>query len=148
MDRIPHRPLLASSLILLLCSCSTPSINDPQPVTETATETKVGVIDLMEVLNRSNIGQPALARWNRDVEELTRREPWYLAPHNRRKAFITTLASIMPKVETVTQTLAEKHDLAVVLQKGTSETAMITLYYADMIDLTNQVIEELNRRFP
>ena len=146
MDRIPHRPLLASFLILLLCSCSTPSVNDSQPVTETATETKVGVIDLMEVLKRTNIGQPALARWKREVEKLHHRDS------NPRwggyKALGTALASIMPKVETVTQSLAEEHDLAAVLQKGTSETILITLYNADAFDLTNQVIEELNRRFP
>ena len=40
------------------------------------------------------------------------------------------------------------HDLAIVLQKGTSETIMITLYNADMYDLTEQVIEELNRQLP
>ena len=113
-------------------------------------ETKVGVIDMMEVLKRTVIGQPALAGWKREVQELNRGayDPRSRKPWGGYKALGTALALIMPKVETVAQTLAEKHDLAVILQKGTSDTILITVYNADMYDLTEQVIDELNRLYP
>lgn len=133
------------------------SIRDAQP------ETKVGVIDMVEVLKRTKIGQPAFANLERDVEALSRPEPpepWYLYKRyrvyyprppkrwNGYKSFGTAVGSILPKVETVVQDLAEQNGFEAVLQKGTSDAIMIALYDSDMIDLTNEVIEELNRRFP
>lgn len=52
-------------------------------------ETKVGVIDMLEVLKRTKIGQPAHARWRREVEELTRS----LTPWGTYRAFATSVAS-------------------------------------------------------
>jgi len=123
-------------------------VNDSQAETKRAVETKLGIIDMMEVLKRTEIGQPALAKWQREVEEQTGRGLVYRKPYNPYRALGAALASIMPKVKTVAQALAEKHDLAVVLQKGTSDTIIITLYNAPMYDLTEQVIEELNRGLP
>jgi len=134
------------------------SIRDARP------ETKVGVIDMVEVLKRTKIGQPAFAKLERDVEELSRPEqppgPWYLYNRyrvyyprppkrwNGYKSFGTAVGSILPKVETVVQDLAEQNGFEAVLQKGTLDAIIIALYYPNMIDLTNEVIEEVNRRFP
>jgi hypothetical protein len=127
-----------------------PVIGADERVSDFQLETKVGIIDMMEVLKRTTIGQPALVRWKREVEELNRSayDPRSRKPWGGYKALGAALALILPEVETVTETLAEKHGLAVVLQKGTSETIMITYYSAEKYDLTEQVIEELNRRHP
>jgi hypothetical protein len=157
--------VLATSLALSIfsgCVSSQPNI-DAAAVVRTEPETKVGVIDMMEILKRTKVGQPAFAKLERDVEELSQPEPpepWYLYDRYRAyyprppkrwngyKSFSTAVAPIMPKVETVVQALAEKNGFEAVLQKGTSEAVMIALYYPEMVDLTNEVIDELNRRYP
>ena len=123
-------------------------------------ETKVGVIDVMEVLKRTKLGQPAMARWKREVEEANRRKeqhmtqfhqatqyhqhwesPWETARRN-------AVNSIIPTVELVTKVVAERQGFGIVMAKGNPDTVMTTFYSADIVDLTEQVIEELNRRFP
>lgn len=136
------------------------SVNDPQTETKTGMEAKVGVIDLIRVMTESKVGQPALATWTREVQEAAREEQQYLTQFHRyrqyypgwtnprHKAIRKAVNAIMPKVEAVIKTIAEKGDFSIVLDKGNSDIIFITIYSADMVDLTDQVIEELNQRFP
>lgn len=144
--------------------------------------TKVGVVNMLTVIRESTIGRPALATWERRVQEVTVQlnaewqklqeldqqrasgkalaEQEYQAQSQRyatvyqryKKAsfdgYLKAVAHILPKVESVTKTIAEEHDFGIVLAKGNPDTVMITFYTADTIDLTDQVIAELNRRFP
>ena len=67
--------------------------------------------------------------------------PWQTARRN-------AVNSIIPTVELVTKVVAEKQGFGIVMAKGNPDTVMTTFYSADIVDLTNEVIEELNRRFP
>lgn len=135
-------------------------VNDAQTEIETGLATKVGVIDMLEVLKRARIGQPAMARWKREAEEANRRKdqhmtqfslarqynqrwenPWETA---RKKA----INAIIPTVEIAAKVVAEKHGFGIVMAKGDPETVMTTYYSANTVDLTELVIQELNRLYP
>lgn len=123
-------------------------------------ETKIGVIDIVEVLRRTKMGQPALVRLQREIQDVDRQEQQYVARFHRSRAYSSfamnpryqslrkALHSIMPNIQIVAEVLAEKGGFDIVMVKGTPETVLTTLYSADAVDLTEEAIEELNRRFP
>ncbi|MDH4081926.1 MAG: OmpH family outer membrane protein [Nitrospira sp.] len=51
----------------------------------------------------------------------------------------------MKKISVATQAVAEKGNVALVVDKGSEQTVKIVIYNKDTIDLTNQVIKEFDR---
>lgn len=49
------------------------------------------------------------------------------------------------KISAATQTLAEKGGVSLVVEKGSEQAMKIVIYHKDTIDLTEQVIKELDR---
>ncbi len=49
------------------------------------------------------------------------------------------------KISATTQTLAEKGGISLVVEKGSEQVMKIVIYHKDTIDLTEQVIKELDR---
>ena len=135
-------------------------VNDTQTEVETGLATKVGVIDMMEVLKRAKIGRPAMARWKRDVEEANRWKDQHMTQFSRARQYHQrwenpwetarkhAINSIIPTVEIAAKVIAEKHGFGIVMAKGDPETVMTTFYSATTVDLTEQVIDELNRLYP
>ncbi len=168
MTRLSCSLLRTSVALCGLSGCtSTRESGDVSAVLETTettvesqTDTKIGVIDIMEVLRRTRIGLRPLARLQDELQEVIRQEEQYVAQYHRHREYypFTTnpryqamrraTASIMPQVEAAAKALAEQRGFAIVLVKGTPESIMTTFYSADTVDLTDQAIEDLNRRFP
>jgi hypothetical protein len=141
------------------------AVADPEEPEESSTigyhlQTKMGVVDMIEVLKKTSIGQPALARWRREVAEAEQRKEQHLTQFYQSKKYNqhwenpwetarrNAINSIMPTVETVTKIVAEKYGFGIVMTKGNPEMVMTTFYSVDAVDLTDRVIEELNQRFP
>jgi Skp family chaperone for outer membrane proteins len=194
MKRLGYTFLLVAMPFLLLSGCaSTQESAEPTAVLhmtdsarEAQPELKVGVIDLLEVMKRSRVGQPALAAWrleeeklseevsaeNRMLEDLGKRAArsggmeWqqYVNEFNRyrvkyfqrlaktsnisRSSYTRAVATILPQVSKATTVIAEAGGFTAVLNKGTTETIIITFYAGKVFDLTDQIIEELDRQFP
>jgi outer membrane protein len=51
----------------------------------------------------------------------------------------------MKKIMVATQTMAEKGGFSIVVDKGSEQTVKIVIYNKDTIDLTDQVVKELDR---
>ena len=141
------------------------AVADPQrkedsSTTGDETETKIGVVDIIEVLRRTSMGQPALARWRREFDEAEQRKEQHVTQFYQAKKYnqhwenpwVTArrnaINSIMPTVEKATKIVADKYGFGIVMTKGDPEMVMTTFYSKDAIDLTDRVIEELNQRFP
>ena len=141
------------------------AVADPQRKEESSTigdqtQTKIGVVDIIEVLRRTSMGQPALARWRREFDEAEERKEQHVSQFYQSKKYnqrwenpwVTArrnaINSIMPTVEKAAKIVADKYGFGIVMTKGDPEMVMTTFYSKDAIDLTDRVIEELNRRFP
>ncbi|HEY7532039.1 MAG TPA: OmpH family outer membrane protein [Nitrospiraceae bacterium] len=174
-------------VLMLLNGCFSPQkggslVSSNEEGVEARQETKIGVIDLLAVLKKAKIGEPARATWEREIQEATQlanaewqklqelQQPrgldrWTAEQRVRvqyqqyvtyyknykdasKRGYKKALSEILPKVETVTKTVAERDDFSVVLDKGNPDIFLITLYAPPAMDITEQVIEELNRRFP
>lgn len=151
-------------------------------IQDAQTVTKIGVIDLVAIMKRSKVGEPALASWQREIQEATQgaHAEWQKLQELQQQPEVDTaaakqqilmqnlrygrsyqsykdaskrgyrkaLAAIMPNIETVIMTVAQRDDFAIVLVKGNPDMVMSTWYALASVDLTDQVVEELNRRFP
>lgn len=124
------------------------------------TDTKIGVVDIMLVLTRSSIGQPALAKWRRDFDEAERKKAEHVTQFHQAKKYnqrwenpwVTArrnaINSIMPTLQKAAKTVADKYGFGIVMVKGSPDMVMTTFYSVDAVDLTDRVIEELNQGFP
>jgi len=153
---------------------------------EAQSELKVGVVDLMEVMKRSKVGQPALAAWRLEEEKLAEEASadnllleelgkrgvvnggieWHkyrqeVMEHQKRSfqrlaesnnvftnSYARAVASVLPKVSMATRIIAEAGGFTAVLNKGSTQTIVVTFYAGKVFDLTDQVVEELDRQFP
>ena len=53
----------------------------------------------------------------------------------------------MNKIETATQAVAERHDFSLVIDKGSEKTLKIVLFAAKGLDITDEVVKEVNQRY-
>ncbi len=148
---------------------------------------RVGVLDIQAVFERSRVGKRALARLMEELGETRRlltieegrlkelsdqleRERDVVSPERTRartEDYLSRLeryrwqvqvfnldlarrhralvAEYLPRIEAVAAPLAEQQGLVAILHQGRSETVMIVYYHAPELDLTNLVIDALDR---
>lgn len=53
----------------------------------------------------------------------------------------------MNKIETATKAVAEKHDFSLIVDKGSAKTLKIVLFAAQGLDVTDEVVKEVNQRY-
>lgn len=53
----------------------------------------------------------------------------------------------MNKIETATKAVAERHDFSLIIDKGSANTLKIVLFAAQGLDVTDEVVKEVNERF-
>ena len=53
----------------------------------------------------------------------------------------------MNKIETATKAVAEKHDFSLIIDKGSAKTLKIVLFAAKGLDITDEVVKEVNQRY-
>lgn len=53
----------------------------------------------------------------------------------------------MNKIETSTKAVAEKHDFSLIVDKGSAKTLKIVLFAAKGLDITDEVVKDVNQRY-
>lgn len=57
------------------------------------------------------------------------------------------VSEFMNKIEAATKAVAERHGFALVIDKGSEATLKIVLFSAKGLDITEEVVKEVNRRY-
>lgn len=166
---------------LLLTGCSTSETSRIQEATSFSTsqdllETRVALVDLLAVAERTKIGGQLLAESKGEIDQLTQQlaedmsRVWQVdqaaSAVEQKAAFVQRLNRIQvaegllfvkkaaplnklsKEVAPVVKPLAEKEGFTAILAKGTFDTFLITIYSKSTVDLTDHVVEELNKQSP
>ena len=85
-------------------------------------------------------------RFQRKIQEFQKRgQEFQTELGNKQRAM---LKEYMGKIQEATKTVADRHGFSLVIDKGSENSLNIVLYSRKGLDITNEVVKEINKKFP